>query len=76
MKIPAYGPIAIANLTGQFKQPIYVGKAVPAGARKGGFGLGANPGKVLFRRLNEHAESIRATKNLKLDDFPLLLSGN
>jgi hypothetical protein len=54
---------------GQFKQSIYVGKAVPAGARKGGFGLGANPGKVLFRRLNEHAESIRSTKNLKLDDF-------
>jgi len=66
---PAYRPITLANSTGQFKQPIYVGKAVPAGARKGGFGLGANPGKVLFRRLNEHAESIRATKNLKLDDF-------
>jgi Eco29kI restriction endonuclease len=46
-----------------------VGKAVPAGARKGGFGLGADPGRVLFRRLNEHAESIRSTKNLKIDDF-------
>jgi hypothetical protein len=66
---PTYRSIALANSTGQFKQPIYVGKAVPAGARKGGFGLGANPGKVLFRRLNEHAESIRSTKNLKLDDF-------
>jgi hypothetical protein len=54
----------------QLKQPIYVGKAVPRGAGKGGFGLGANPGKVLLRRLNEHAESIRSTKNLKLDDFP------
>jgi hypothetical protein len=64
-----YQPIALANSMGQFKQPIYVGKAVPAGARKGGFGLGANPGRVLFRRLNEHAESIRSTKNLKLDDF-------
>jgi hypothetical protein len=64
-----YRPISLANSTGQFKQPIYVGKAVPAGARKGGFGLGANPGRVLFRRLNEHAESIRTAKNLSLDDF-------
>ena len=42
---------------------------MPAGARKGGFGLGANPGKVLFRRLNEHAESISSASNLRLDDF-------
>jgi hypothetical protein len=65
----AYRSIALANSKGHFKQPIYVGKAVPAGARKGGFGLGANPGKVLFRRLNEHAESIRVTENLRLADF-------
>jgi hypothetical protein len=67
-EFPAYQPIALANST-EFKQPIYVGKAVPAGARKGGFGLGANPGRVLFRRLNEHAESIHSTKNLSLDEF-------
>ena len=64
-----YETITQANSNSLFKQPIYVGKAVPAGARKGGFGLGANPGKVLFRRLNEHAESIRLTKNLRLGDF-------
>lgn len=49
--------------------PIYVGKAVPAGARKGGFGLDVNPGAVLYNRLEEHSESIKATQNLKLSDF-------
>lgn len=54
---------------GKFEAPIYVGKAVPAGARKGGFGLGLSPGTVLFKRLEEHAESIRQATNLKLEDF-------
>jgi len=49
--------------------PIYVGKAVPPGARKGGFGLGADPGKALLKRLKEHAKSIQEAKNLDLDDF-------
>lgn len=48
--------------------PIYVGKAVPAGARKGG-GSGSSVGKPLFNRLAEHAESIRAIDNLSIDDF-------
>lgn len=49
--------------------PIYVGKAVPAGARKGGYKLTADVGDVLYRRLAEHATSIEAARNLKLDDF-------
>lgn len=49
--------------------PIYVGKAVPAGARKGGFGLDVAPGTVLFSRLAEHADSIRQAENLDLADF-------
>jgi len=64
-----YGPIAKANVGNRFSQPIYVGKAVPAGARKGGFGLGADPGMALQRRLAEHAESIRHVPNLSLKDF-------
>jgi len=49
--------------------PIYVGKAVPAGARKGaGSGI-STVGKPLFNRLSEHAESIRAVSNLDIDDF-------
>jgi hypothetical protein len=64
-----YKPIAGKNKGNKFSCPIYVGKAVPAGARKGGFGLDAPAGKVLFQRLSEHAESISQTENLKLDDF-------
>ncbi len=66
---PVYERIAERNREGRFEVPIYVGKAVPAGARRGGFGLGADPGQVLFRRLCEHAESIRATPTLDIDDF-------
>ena len=48
--------------------PIYVGKAVPEGARKGG-GAGTTDGKPLFKRLLEHAKSICAVSNLKIEDF-------
>ncbi|MDR2213154.1 MAG: Eco29kI family restriction endonuclease, partial [Pseudomonadales bacterium] len=54
---------------GQYKWPIYVGKAVPPGARKGGFGLGENPGQALYNRLAEHAKSIEQAQNLELSDF-------
>jgi len=46
-----------------------VGKAVPPGARKGGFGLGTAPGNALLSRLGEHARSIKACGTLKLADF-------
>ena len=49
--------------------PIYVGKAVPQGARKGGFGLGISPGYVLYSRLMQHAQSVDQTTNLELADF-------
>lgn len=49
--------------------PIYVGKAVPAGARKGGGAANGNGGKPLFNRLSEHAESIRSVSNLNIEDF-------
>ncbi len=49
--------------------PIYVGKAIPPGARKGNFGLDGNPGAVLYRRLNEHAESIDQAENIEIEDF-------
>ena len=65
----AYKTIADKNKGQKFDCPIYVGKAVPAGARKGGFGLDAPAGKVLYQRLNEHAESIDQVENLKLNDF-------
>lgn len=64
-----YRLISDQNQNGEYNLPIYVGKAVPAGARKGGVGLGSNPGTVLFSRLNEHAKSIDQAENLELDHF-------
>jgi hypothetical protein len=63
-----YRATAKLNAGGAYRTPIYVGKAVPAGSRKGGV-LDMKPGRVLFSRLSEHAESIRAATNLKVDDF-------
>ena len=65
---PAYKPISLESKP-QRETPIYVGKAVPAGARKGGFGLDTAAGTVLYSRLAEHADSIRQAKNLELEDF-------
>lgn len=64
-----YAPIKEANAAEKFLQPIYVGKAVPQGARKGGFGLETTAGNVLYKRLAEHAESIRLVENLGVEDF-------
>ena len=66
---PLYAELAEKNRDEQFQWPIYVGKAVPAGARKGGFGLGADPGQVLYKRLAEHASSIEQAKNIDVGDF-------
>ena len=49
--------------------PIYVGKAVPAGARKGELSLEVSTGRALHSRLRHHAKSIDAAKNLMLEDF-------
>lgn len=65
----AYNELSMANQDGQYKRPIYVGKAVPAGARKGGLGLDVDPGLALQKRLVEHGDSIAAAENLTLDDF-------
>ncbi len=64
---PIYAPIAEANLGGQWRWPIYVGKAVPSGARKA-MSTGAT-GRWLFNRLREHAESVQAAENLRVEDF-------
>ncbi|HUS08540.1 MAG TPA: Eco29kI family restriction endonuclease [Bryobacteraceae bacterium] len=65
---PGYKSISLKSKP-QRETPIYVGKAVPAGARKGGFGLDVAPGTVLYNRLAEHADSIRQVKNLEIADF-------
>ena len=67
--MPSYKKIVEQNANEQWAAPIYVGKAVPPGARKGGFGLDETPSDVLYRRLKEHADSIQPATNLKLEDF-------
>ena len=66
---PLYRPISQLNIGGQFRQPIYVGKAIPKGGRKGGLGQDASIGDALRNRLRIHAVSIAEATNLNLDDF-------
>ena len=56
-----YKPIADGG------HPIYVGKAVPPGSRKGAAVDESSP--ALQRRINEHAKSIRQADNLRAADF-------
>jgi hypothetical protein len=63
---PLYSQIRSPDST----YPIYVGKAVPAGARTGKKAAdGSRPGKPLFSRLQEHAESIQRAHNLRIEHF-------
>ena len=64
-----YGPVAAVDRDDTSAVPVYVGKAVPPGARKGGYGLGANRGTDLYNRLKEHATSIKQATNIELADF-------
>lgn len=64
---PLYTPIR--NSPQSCASPIYVGKAVPKGARKGGIGLGEAPSSALFDRLADHASSLVAAGNLHIEDF-------
>ncbi|MFH0777990.1 MAG: Eco29kI family restriction endonuclease [Candidatus Eisenbacteria bacterium] len=59
----AYSPIA----RGKSAPPIYVGKAVPIGARKGS--REAPGGRELFQRLSQHSNTVQQAKNLEPEDF-------
>jgi len=65
---PLYKKISEKNKK-KFIQPIYAGKAIPEGGRKGGFGLDVPVGEYLYKRLNEHKKSIEAANNLDIGDF-------
>ncbi len=65
---PAYKPITEKNQGKKLSQPIYVGKAIASGGRKG-ISLEENMGEALFKRLSQHAKSIEQTKNLDLKHF-------
>jgi hypothetical protein len=67
----AYGAISKPNQVDKTNPviPIYVGKAVPQGARKGKVMPDPTKSKALYGRLQEHAESILATNTLNIEDF-------
>ncbi|MSQ59713.1 MAG: Eco29kI family restriction endonuclease [Betaproteobacteria bacterium] len=66
---PAYKRIRELNEGGRFGQPIYVGKAVPKGARKGGLSFDAGKGTALRDRLRQHATTIKETNTVAIGEF-------
>lgn len=60
-----YQPVAFPDC----EWPIYVGRAMPPGGRKGMAELKAKPGRALFNRLSEHEDSVSQARNLALADF-------
>lgn len=64
----AYAELAAANAE-SLVQPIYVGKAVPKGGRRGLEALSHTDTKALWSRIREHANSVRAAENLDITDF-------
>lgn len=49
-----------------YNLPIYIGKAIPSGARRG---QGGKEGRSLSKRLGEHAKSIQSVDGLSIKDF-------
>ena len=64
---PAYAPAR--NEVGGLDRPIYVGKAIPKGGRKGGLKPSGGRSRALADRLKQHAASLREVTNLDLSDF-------
>jgi hypothetical protein len=60
-----YAPLTAINRI-RYDLPLYVGKAIPSGSRRG---QGGREGSSLYKRLGEHAKSIQAVENLDLADF-------
>lgn len=65
---PVYARLVAANKAKGPHWPVYVGKAIPTGGRKGG-AIDAPQTNVLYNRLKEHAQSIQQASNLDLADF-------
>lgn len=63
--LPFYSHISSSDL----HKPIYVGKAVPTGTRKGNRPIDSESNTELYRRLHDHAKSIEQAKNLDLIEF-------
>ncbi len=70
---PLYTPISAANAE-RARWPIYIGKAIPSGSRRGANLFSEAKGRWLFNRLDEHRESIARVQrhdpaNLTVADF-------
>ena len=65
---PNYRPLSELNKTAS-NYPIYVGKAIPKGGRKGTSVDASLDSTALSKRLQEHKASIEAATSLSLDDF-------
>lgn len=66
---PAYSEIANIPVSDDSKPPVYVGKAVPKGSRKGGLQFDVSRSTSLRTRLRKHANVISQATNLDLSDF-------
>ena len=62
---PPYAPVRSPDAT----RPIYVGKADPAGGRKGAATGAAALRSELYGRVVDHSTSIGAVSNLRIEDF-------
>ena len=65
---PAYKHLSKCNKV-FLDAPIYVGKADSRGRRKGGFLSEDASGVTLWKRLGDHASSIKQASNLDINDF-------
>ena len=73
---PSYEPLASRNRDNKFEWPVYAGKAVPSGSRKGGGASASSDesGPVgtessVYSRLRQHASSLAQAENLEVSDF-------
>lgn len=64
----AYAQLAAVNAEPP-GHPIYVGKAVPAGGRRGLEAVEHTNTTALMSRIRQHANSVRAVENLDIADF-------
>lgn len=65
----AYKLVADKNRGDQYNWPIYVGRAVPKGSRKGGIVKDPKGSMALTSRIKHHSDSIAAASNLRIEDF-------
>ena len=63
-----YGDLVYHFMNGN-EIPIYVGKAIPEGGRKGVLNTDSLSGISLFKRISDHHSSICEATNLKIENF-------